>query len=33
MRAGGVVRTVVNPTFDDLLAFVDKVGRATDGDA
>ena len=28
MRAGGVVRTVV-----DLLAFVDKVGRVTDGDA
>ena len=26
MRAGGVVRTVVNPTLDDLLAFVDEAG-------
>lgn len=28
MRLKGVVRTVVNPTFDDLLAFVHEVERA-----
>ena len=28
MRVSGVVRTVVNPSFDDLLAFVDEVARA-----
>jgi hypothetical protein len=31
MRAEGVVRRIVNPTFDDLLAFVDEVGRTTGG--
>jgi hypothetical protein len=28
MRPGGVVRTVVNPAFEYLLAFVDDVARA-----
>lgn len=28
MRLGGTVRKVVNPTFEDLLRFVDEVGRS-----
>lgn len=31
MRVGGMVRTVVNPSFDDLLRFVDEVERYTAG--
>ena len=27
MRSKGVARTVVNPSFDDLLAFLDEVAR------
>lgn len=32
LRVGGKVRTVVNPSFEDLLAFVDEVGRAAGRD-
>lgn len=31
MRIGGTVREVVNPSFDNLLAFVDEVGRTGTG--